>query len=112
MDYQEAVLKDSLQECQVVIESYINGSSWYRVWSDGWCEQGGIFASAGGYATRTATFLKPFKDTNYIAFAEHNDSEGDSTSHCINTKTTTTVQFLALYNKNGRANWVAMGYIA
>ena len=44
----------------VVVTTYISGTSWYRVWSDGWLEQGGII-NAGG----TVTFLKPFPDTNY-----------------------------------------------
>ena len=34
-----------------IIETYRNGSSWYRIWSDGWCEQGG----AGGVVTATNT---------------------------------------------------------
>ena len=44
----------------VVVTTYRSGTSWYRVWSDGWLEQGGII-NAG----RTVTFLKPFPDTNY-----------------------------------------------
>ena len=48
------------QGISTVVETYVNGSSWYRVYSDGWCEQGG-YANAG----TTVTFLKPFKDTNY-----------------------------------------------
>ena len=47
-----------------ITETYVNGASWYRIWSDGWIEQGGYVSSiaTGG----TITFLKPFKDTNYI----------------------------------------------
>lgn len=43
-----------------IIESYVNGTSWYRVWSDGWCEQGG--QTGGG----VVTFLKSFADSNYF----------------------------------------------
>ena len=45
---------------RTIIETYVNGASWYRVYSDGWCEQGG-HADKGV----TVTFIKPFKDTNY-----------------------------------------------
>ena len=45
----------------VVVENYKNGNNWYRVWSDGWIEQGG--ATAGGGTT--TTLLKQFADTNY-----------------------------------------------
>lgn len=41
-----------------VAESYRNGTKWYRVWSDGWLEQ-------GGNLTASNVFLKPFSSTNY-----------------------------------------------
>ena len=47
-----------------VTETYVNGDSWYRKWSDGYCEQGGVFAS-GGDATQTLTLLVPYANTNY-----------------------------------------------
>jgi hypothetical protein len=58
----EAVLRSSLVEAHVVVESYANGSSWYRLWSDGWLEQGGkLFYSANP----TITLLKRYKDAYY-----------------------------------------------
>jgi hypothetical protein len=54
-----------------VVETYKNGSSWYRIWSDGWCEQGGIVNIDFVQNTeRTAiiTFLKQFADTDYSIF--------------------------------------------
>lgn len=50
-------------EIYPVIETYQNGSSWYRVYSDGWCEQGGVDTGTG--SEKTITFLKPFANTNY-----------------------------------------------
>lgn len=50
-----------------VVEFYRNGTEWYRVWSDGWVEQGGYISnngSANNYAA-TVTFLKAFANTNY-----------------------------------------------
>ena len=43
-----------------VVETYYNGGSWYRIYSDGWCEQGGV-----GYSGYWFYFLKPYKDINY-----------------------------------------------
>ena len=46
-----------------IVETYQNGASWYRVWSDGWLEQGATMAlvpSAG-----TINLIKPYKGTNY-----------------------------------------------
>ena len=45
-----------------VVESYQNGTSWYRVYKSGWCEQGGELNAS---SSTTITFLKPFADTNY-----------------------------------------------
>lgn len=45
---------------------YVNGKTWYRVWPDGWIEQGGE-AAAG--TSVTITFPKAFKNTNYTVVA-------------------------------------------
>ncbi len=62
--------KIGYRECKAyIIETYQNGSSWYRIWSDGWCEQGGIYsdsASLGGGDSRTynINLLKTYKDSS------------------------------------------------
>lgn len=49
-----------------IISSYSSGFDWYRVYSDGWCEQGGKQATASHqYGSTTVTLLKTMKDTNY-----------------------------------------------
>lgn len=57
----------------VVIQNYVSGTSWYRVWSDGWIEQGGrvyVYFSASsaneGENVTTISFLKAFTNTNYM----------------------------------------------
>ena len=52
------------EKVSVVIQNYLNGTSWYRVWSDGWCEQGGR-VSVTCSQTSTVTFLKPFVKDDY-----------------------------------------------
>lgn len=56
----------------VVVQNYRNGASWYRVWSDGWIEQGGRFDFK--YATQTITFPKAFTTTDYF-FGAPTDSK-------------------------------------
>ena len=48
-----------------VIDSYRNGSEWYRVWSDGWCEQGGFVNRA---QTDTVNLHIPMSDNEYSIF--------------------------------------------
>ena len=50
-----------------IVETYVNGTSWYRVWSDGWCEQGGRFQSADGTDTGV-NFLKPFSKILFLYY--------------------------------------------
>ena len=54
-------LDGSNAEFPHVVETYINGTSWYRKYSDGWLEQGGIISASNP----TLSFIKAFKDTNY-----------------------------------------------
>lgn len=46
----------------VVIQNYVNGTSWYRIWSDKWCEQGGVISNA------TTTLLLDYGNTDYRIF--------------------------------------------
>ncbi len=49
-----------------IVETYNNGTEWYRVWASGWIEQGGRLMLASTVSqTKTINFLKPYKDTNY-----------------------------------------------
>ena len=48
-----------------IVETYANETSWYRIWSDNWCEQGGIIQVANIF---TIELLKAYKDMNYIGF--------------------------------------------
>lgn len=48
-----------------VVESYNDGTNWYRKYKSGWLEQGGFFTCNDGAQT-SITFLKPFANTNYI----------------------------------------------
>lgn len=45
-----------------VTETYNDGTNWYRKWSDGWLEQGGVIA---GNFSGILTFLLPFSDARY-----------------------------------------------
>jgi hypothetical protein len=54
---------------RTIVETYSNDWSWYRVYSDGWCEQGGQATASTNYsASGTVVFLKEFRDTKYQFF--------------------------------------------
>lgn len=100
-----------------VVESYRNGTEWYRVWSDGWVEQGGYLTEALMPLTFTITFLKAFADTNYthvIGATSVGTSTYANGYYSSTTKATTNigvhVQSAAEnFGKNCRVDWYACG---
>lgn len=96
-----------------LIKSYSSGSDWYRIYSDGWCEQGGVSQSAGDNTQNTIMLLKSYKDTNYsILFAQNAGVEGSYTNGCT-AKDKTTSSFVLVYRTGGTASfyWQACGYV-
>lgn len=94
-----------------LVESYVNGTSGYRVYSDGWCEQWGRII-VGLDASVSVTFLKPFMNASYYAnWISCNGCtlNGEGTRACDNLTTTS----MRIYNGQDSAmlaNWYACGY--
>jgi hypothetical protein len=52
-----------------IVETYHNGTSWYRVWSDGWCEQGGYASGTGGENSNyVVNLLKSYNNDQYSPY--------------------------------------------
>lgn len=100
--------KISRQECKAYItETYQNGSSWYRVYSDGWIEQGGIIEEFED--KWTITFLKPFVSSTYILQGEQWGT--DATGNLgILTQSTTNATGNHVGNGTIKVSWYACGY--
>ena len=75
----------SSSKVAVVVQNYVNGTSWYRVWSDGWIEQGGVF-SLSGRTSASQTFLKAFSNTNYGLYLTYGSYQNYDDSIMIGTK--------------------------
>ena len=100
----------------VVVQNYLNGSSWYRVWSDGFIEQGGLVgASNPEDTTYTITFLKKFTNTNYGFWWSANLVEDSYTYYlrfdigCYQNKTASNIKINVRRGYNN-AIWRACGY--
>ena len=95
-----------------VVDSYHNGTEWYRIYSDGWIEQGGIVSmpKIGWYPV---TFLKPFSDTNYTVVGSQSDISTESVftnAECIVSRTSSSMMKISIFNSTGSAAWRACGY--
>ena len=91
-----------------LIKYYSSGTSWYRIYSDGWCEQGGV-KNLTNVAGQTLTFIKSFLNTNYTLIGV---GEGtDATSNLgITAKGTSSVTLNPSYG--GDFDWMACGYVS
>lgn len=69
-----------------IVETWSNGTSWYRLYSDGWCEQGGRLYYPSSSQECVITLHKPYINTNY-------------------TLTTTTGDFNGSYQYTSSFNW-------
>ena len=97
-----------------IVETYSNGTSWYRVYSDGWCEQGGKITSNDTSDTQVI-FLKEFADTNYSVVGQQEGTNGNA-EYCngwrLSNLATTSCYVYNATNGTNSFHWRACGYIS
>lgn len=106
------------QKPAVIVKNYYNSSTkeWYRIWSDGWCEQGGYKLTNGAYNwSTTINFLVSFADTSYsMTSAIDGAASGYGASFTGGTKTSITVYSTGWGSISGSpfysVYWRASGY--
>lgn len=105
--------KSNLTECAVVVRVSDKSiaPSWYRIWSDGWCEQGGRLASA---TSQTVELLIEMSDINYcLTFGAYGttstDTEGWDMTPGSSDYTTTSFRATSVSGRND--NWKVEGYM-
>ena len=92
-----------------VVQNYVSGTSWYRVWSDGWIEQGG--AATIGTGATTITFLKSFSNASYTFTCTPISGDGAYTSVTMKSLTAQDiVVYLQQSNYTKSSRWYACGY--
>jgi len=87
-----------------IVQNYKNGKSWYRVWSDGWIEQGGYKASNGN-----VTLLKAMADTDYSLQVTADDTSCSSID-CSGKINSTSEIKLNIPGDSDGAWWRVSGY--
>jgi hypothetical protein len=98
-----------------IVETYVNGTSWYRVYSDGWVEQGGQFGGDGAGGI-TIGLLKTMADTNYSleVFANVSDGTFFGTGYKNSTSQITiwTTNYIGGMTRQAGSSWKVCGYIS
>lgn len=97
-----------------VIDSYNDGTSWYRIYKSGWCEQGSTFPAVNQDTSTTINLILPFINTNYniMLQAIYNGSNNTNTNNGNEPYTKTTTSFVVYtYNYKKPLYWEAKGFI-
>ena len=98
----------------VCVESWYSDENWYRKYSDGWIEQGGVFWGYEGYRTAVISFHTPFTKVPNVQKTIITTNESNSAHHCtygLYTKpTTTSFEIKYWYGETDWFMWYACGY--
>lgn len=89
----------------IVIEEYVNGTSGYRIWASGYCEQWGI--SNNG----TTMFVKEFANTDYNMTCMAGGHYGTGADIGIYLTSKNTNGFNMERDRSTDVNWRASGYL-
>lgn len=84
-----------------------NGKNWYRIWSDGFKEQGGLTSVASG--SQKVTLNTAFSNTNYTILGTSNNN-GNVVNVTNAQKTNTTFEIDYSGSTSGYCFWYACGY--
>ena len=101
-------------QTRTLVETMVNGVSFYNYYSDGWLEQGGTVLTGNSSAVTTVTFFKPYLNANYNVQATCNTPSvqwAQMVDLQIVNKTTSTFGIAANPSSNSN-NWFAQGYAA
>lgn len=93
-----------------LVESYVNGLSGYRLYSDGYCEQWGFFN--GGATTGTIAFFKEYKDKDSFQIFTQCNFDASNYGYQIGVFSQLTDSFKwTSSGSNYKFYWKALGYI-
>lgn len=97
-----------------IVEQYVNGKERYTVYSDGWCEQGGLVSLTPNAWTNVALY-KTYLNTNYACLysgQDHNAKNDWGTLQAIQAVDGSNVQIYTGYDNPEQCWWQTKGYIA
>lgn len=112
-DVNAKVDKGDLAPCHVVIETYSNGTSWYRLYDDGWCEQGQRIEESGVNIV-DVYFLKSYASVPILLTSVCSTNRSTFLDNNIDVHNLTTTGFTKQYIANVGTGWCwqACGYIS
>ncbi len=102
------------QNKAVLTESYKSGTSWYRKYSDGWIEQGGLGTGQPYNGTANTSLITAFSDTNYLLMLSAKSMSHYNDTSMWSTKATSYFRahtgFNASSTQSSPFSWYACGF--
>ena len=106
--YSALIAPSSDELWAVETDIYVDDNgNWYRVYPDGWCEQGGLIPAS---TSTIVNFLKPFRDSLYTIQLTCINKTASDQNWSASVKTATS--FTYHNSESYAASWYACGYIA
>jgi len=99
----------------ILVESYVNGASWYRKYSDGFCEQGGVTSIPNSATPTNFSLLVNYINTDYSVIVTSNPTSvfnNNTFDPQVITKTVSYFSVAANVGNSNKLNWRACGYIS
>lgn len=98
----------------VIISTYQNGTSWYNVYSNGFCEQGGYHSTISTSNTWVkVSLLKTYKDKSYSAIAVNSGDTTNTAQVKVGNSSKNDVDgFYICVSASSGAFWRTSGYLA
>lgn len=99
---------------RTIIKEWREEEEWYRIWSDGYLEQGGSRQAMTSDGSAILNFRIPFINTNYtfLQTTKLNGITNYSTSGvCFSERTTTSIKLIQDTHTDNGGIWTASGYI-
>lgn len=111
LDTQNQQFKLPRQHARRLLRTYKNGANWYNLYSDGWCEQGGVktFTTGETLNAQVVTLPMAFANMNYTVNGLRVENIDSLAYSYVKSKTTDS---FILYGQGGgnNFNWTASGY--
>ena len=95
-----------------VVETYVNGTSGYRLYSDKYIEQWGSSSVLASDATQTITLLKTMANTNYRVLIDRLSTNNYTPQATTRTTTTFLIQNNGTATSSSALLWTVFGYVA
>lgn len=103
---------DSLKSKGTIVEERHDGSEWYRVWSNGFIEQGGIVSVPNELVVISLNTAFTTNTYSLSAFVDNNLTSASAYQFAVTVESITTTSFtVSKYNPSTlTCHWFACGY--